>query len=58
MPLGQGDADIPALLSGLAAIAYRGDFVLQVARGTAGEEVTWARQNRLYLVQRLEEANR
>ncbi len=58
VPLGQGDADIPALLSGLAAIAYRGDFVLQVARGTAGEEVTWARQNRLYLVQRLEEANR
>ena len=55
VPLGQGDADIPTLLSGLAAIAYRGDFVLQVARGTAGEEVTWARQNRLYLVQRLEE---
>jgi L-ribulose-5-phosphate 3-epimerase len=58
VPLGQGDADIPALLSGLAAIAYRGDFVLQVARGTEGEEVTWARQNRLYVVQRLEEANR
>ena len=58
VPLGKGDADIPALLSGLAAIAYRGDFVLQVARGTEGEEVTWARQNRQYLVQRLEEANR
>jgi hexulose-6-phosphate isomerase len=58
VPLGQGDADIPALLSGLAAIGYRGDFVLQVARGTTGDEVTWARQNRLYLVQRLEEASR
>jgi hexulose-6-phosphate isomerase len=58
VPLGQGDADIPALLSGLAAIAYDGDFVLQVARGKAGEEVTWARQNRVYLVQRLEDANR
>jgi hypothetical protein len=46
------------LLSGLAAIAYHGDFVLQVARGTADDEVTWARQNRLYLVQRLEEASR
>lgn len=57
VPLGQGDADIPTLLLGLAAIAYRGDFVLQVARGGAGEEVTWARKNRLYLVQRLEEVN-
>jgi hexulose-6-phosphate isomerase len=58
VPLGRGDADIPALLSGLAAIHYRGDFVLQVARGTTGEEVAWARQNRLYLLQRLAEANR
>jgi hexulose-6-phosphate isomerase len=58
VPLGQGDADFPTLLSGLAAIAYSGDFVLQVARGIAGEEVAWARQNRLYLVQRLEEAYR
>ena len=58
MPLGEGDADIPALLSGLAAIAYRGDFVLQVARGAAGDEVGWARQNRLYLVRRLKEAHR
>ena len=57
VPLGQGNADIPALLSGLAAIPYHGDFVLQVARGTAGEEVAWARQNRLYLVRRWEEAN-
>lgn len=58
VPLGQGDANIPALLSGLAAIDYRGDFVLEVARGTPGEEVKWTRQNRLYLVQRLEETNR
>ena len=57
VPLGQGDADIPALLSGLAAIRYHGDFVLQVARGTAGEEVALARQNRLYLLRLLEEAH-
>ncbi len=57
VPLGQGDADIPALLSGLAAIPYRGDFVLQVARAAAGQEVAWALQNRLYLVRRLEEAH-
>jgi len=56
--LGQGDADIPALLSGLAAIPYRGDFILQVARGRPGEEIAWARQNRLYLVQQLEKAYR
>jgi L-ribulose-5-phosphate 3-epimerase len=57
VPLGQGNADIPALLSGLAAIPYFGDFVLQVARGAAGDEVEWARQNRFYLVRRLAEAN-
>jgi len=57
VPLGEGNADIPALLSGLAAIPYRGDFVLQVARGTAGDEVAWALRNRLYLVRRLEEAH-
>jgi len=32
VPLGTGNADIPALLAGLAAIAYLGDYVLQVAR--------------------------
>ena len=57
VPLGEGNADIPALFSGLAAIPYTGDFVLQVARGTAGDEVAWALRNRLYLVRRLEEAH-
>ena len=49
VPLGTGDADIPALLEGLADLGYAGDFVLQVARGTAGDEVAWARHNRAYL---------
>jgi L-ribulose-5-phosphate 3-epimerase len=57
VPLGQGDADIPELLARLAGIPYHGDFVLQVARSTPGDEVAWARQNRAYLVRLLEEAH-
>jgi hexulose-6-phosphate isomerase len=56
VPLGSGDAEIPVLLSGLADLDYAGDFVLQVARSTAGEEIVWARANREYLRQQLEEA--
>jgi hexulose-6-phosphate isomerase len=33
VPLGQGDTDVPQVLRLLAQIPYRGDFVLQVARG-------------------------
>jgi L-ribulose-5-phosphate 3-epimerase len=50
VPLGAGDADIPALLEGLVRLKYAGDFVLQVARGESGQEVEWARQNRDYLL--------
>jgi L-ribulose-5-phosphate 3-epimerase len=50
VPLGSGDADIPGLLDGLQALGYRGDFVLQVARGMEGGEVEWARHNRAYLL--------
>ena len=57
VPLGQGDADIPALLAGLSRLEYPGDFVLQIARGTVGEEIEWARHNRAYLVRELEQAN-
>ncbi len=49
VPLGTGDADFEALFSCLADIGYEGDFVLQVARGTEGDEVNWARQNRAFL---------
>ena len=57
VPLGTGDADIPALLTRLAALSYRGDFVLQVARGADGEEVAWTRNNVAYLKRELERAN-
>ena len=45
VPLGTGDANLPALLAGLRAQSYSGDFVLQVARGPSGEEVEWGRRN-------------
>ena len=49
VPLGTGDADLPALFSGLAGLRYQGDYVLQVARSTDGCEVEWARHNRAFL---------
>ena len=48
--LGTGDADFPALAEGLRKVAYQGDFILQVARGTSGEEVAWATQNRAFVL--------
>jgi hexulose-6-phosphate isomerase len=50
VPLGSGNADLPAVFSGLKALGYDGDIVLQVARGTAGEEIAWARHNRIFVV--------
>lgn len=50
VPLGTGDADLEALFDCLAVVGYPGDFVLQVARGPAGDEVSWARRNREYVV--------
>ena len=44
VPLGQGSADFASLRAGLLDIDYRGDFVLQVARGAVGEELSWLAQ--------------
>lgn len=41
VPLGEGDADFDSLRAGLIDIDYRGDFVLQVARGEPGDELRW-----------------
>lgn len=41
VPLGQGDSDFPSLREQLIQYDYRGDFVLQVARGEAGDEPRW-----------------
>lgn len=46
VPLGEGDADFPALFECLKDIKYSGDFILQVARGISGDEVNWTKNNR------------
>jgi hexulose-6-phosphate isomerase len=46
VPLGDGDADIPAVFECLADRGYSGDYVLQVARDAPGDEVRWAIRNR------------
>jgi L-ribulose-5-phosphate 3-epimerase len=56
VPLGSGNADIPALLAGLRELKYAGDYVLQVARDLAGEELVWALANRQHLVHQLQQA--
>ena len=48
-PLGEGDADLAAVFAGLRRLNYRGDFILQAARGTEGDEVAWARRNLAYV---------
>lgn len=45
VPLGTGDADFAAVFAGLREQRYAGDIVLQVARGTAGDEMAWAKRN-------------
>jgi L-ribulose-5-phosphate 3-epimerase len=45
VPLGTGDTDFDALFGALAAVHYRGDFILQVARGSEGDELVWTRNN-------------
>jgi L-ribulose-5-phosphate 3-epimerase len=52
VPLLSGDADFDGLFDCLAKVAYQGDFVLQVARGEAGDEVEWARRNRAFVLAR------
>jgi L-ribulose-5-phosphate 3-epimerase len=49
-PLGTGDADFQALADSLKTLGYTGDFILQVARGTSGDVVAWARQNREFVL--------
>lgn len=50
VPLTTGDTDFEALFACLRRQGYEGDFVLQVARGPAGDEVAWARRSRDFVV--------
>lgn len=49
VPLGSGDVDFEALGQALQEHDFHGDFILQAARGRPGDEVAWARQNRLFV---------
>jgi hexulose-6-phosphate isomerase len=49
VPLGTGDTDLDEVFAGLREVGYGGDFILQVARGEAGAELAWARQNRAFV---------
>jgi hexulose-6-phosphate isomerase len=55
VPLGTGDADLPALFECLQKVSYQGDFILQAARGAPSDEVAWARQNRTFVVRHLQQ---
>ncbi len=48
-PLGQGSADFNDIFASIRRIGYSGDFTLQVARGTDGDEVNWIRQQLVFL---------
>jgi len=58
VPLGTGDADLPAVFRALAEIRYCGDYVLQVARAEAGHELEWIAKNRSWAVNQIESATR
>jgi hexulose-6-phosphate isomerase len=56
VPLGTGNADLPALFSGLAELRYRGDYVLQIARSEPGQELPWIARNRAWVTSQIESA--
>ncbi len=44
VPLGSGNVNFQGLRHALINVDYRGDFVMQAARGTPGEELHWLKQ--------------
>ncbi|WP_210772613.1 sugar phosphate isomerase/epimerase family protein [Panacagrimonas perspica] len=44
VPLGSGNVNFTELRQCLLDVDYRGDFVMQVARGASGNEVDWLRE--------------
>jgi L-ribulose-5-phosphate 3-epimerase len=49
VPLGTGNADLKSVFDGLAKLGYQGDFVLQIARANAGDELNWISKNVAWL---------
>ena len=56
VPLGSGNANIPILLSELFRIAYKGDFVMQIARHEPEMELDWIAKNREFIMSQLQAA--
>jgi L-ribulose-5-phosphate 3-epimerase len=56
VPLGTGDADLPALFRSLVRLKYKGDYVLQIARSKPGQEVPWIVQNLASVAAQIEAA--
>jgi hexulose-6-phosphate isomerase len=44
VPLGSGNVDFVNLRKALIDVDYRGDFVMQIARGTPGDELNWLKK--------------
>jgi L-ribulose-5-phosphate 3-epimerase len=58
VPLGTGYADLAALFTVLARLGYHGDYVLQIARQEPGQEMEWLAENRVWVVNQMEQATR
>lgn len=56
VPLGTGNADLQTLFLELAALPYRGDYVLQIARSEPGQELEWITRNRAWVAAQIEAA--
>jgi L-ribulose-5-phosphate 3-epimerase len=56
VPLGTGDADLPSLFRGLAALHYSGDYVLQIARSEPGQELPWIARNLSWVASQVQTA--
>jgi L-ribulose-5-phosphate 3-epimerase len=50
VPLGTGSTDFQSLKKNLKRLNYEGDFILQVARGIVGDEVSLAQDNRNFVL--------
>jgi L-ribulose-5-phosphate 3-epimerase len=58
VPLGTGNADLPDLFHNLAKLEYSGDYVFQVARSRAGEELPWIVHNLASVIAQIDAARK
>ena len=52
VPLGEGSTNFDTLSNVLVKFGYRGNIILQVARGESGKEAEWYQKNRNFLLDR------